>query len=895
MAYIIKYRGVFFAVFMALSVMPGFAQLTSLRVNHLSNPTGVTTPNPTFSWIVPSRVRNNMQAAYELTVSANGRNVWTSGKVNSDMSTNVTYKGEALRPSTRYTWRVRVWDKQGATKWAQAQFITGLDGASGWRAQWIEPADTNVRKGAPSPMMRKTFMITKPVALALVYVTSHGMHEAYINGAKVGRAHFAPGWTTYHKRLQYYSYDITDMLHRGKNAVGLMLGKGWFQSSLAWTHHFVYQDISKNVGALAQIVVKYKDGTQDIIGTDDTWRSSTGDIIDATIYDGETIDKRKSATGWTQPSFDDSSWQPVVTAAYDNSILVAAESEPVVTRQTVSPVKLITTPSGEKVIDFGQNLVGHEICTLKGRAGQKVTIKHAEVLDQKGNFYTINLRSAKATSTYILSGGTDTFEPTFTFYGFRYLKVDGLDSVNINDFKAAVCYSNFDDNGFFECSNDTINRLQQNIRWGMHGNYLDVPTDCPQRDERLGWMGDAHVFFRTATFNGRVENFFRKWLKDVAADQTKDGRPTDVVPQVLDDNNAGHTGWADAAIIIPWQHYMAYGDKQILVNQYPSMKAWVDYMIRESKNYLWTTGWQYGDWLFFSVDNDLNGTSAVTSKCFIQQAFFLNSLDIVAKSAELLGKQADAEKYRDYYDHALSAFRDAYTTKAGLMVSDTQTAYVLALNFGLLPDDMRPKAARRLAELVNEYGHITTGFLGTPYICDVLTQNGYPEVAYKLLMHKEYPGWLYPITMGATTMWERWNSMMPDHTIPNNGMNSFNHYAYGAIGDWLYRDAVGLQETSPGFKTIRVKPYVGGPFTYMKASEGTPYGQLEAGWTRGGGSLIINVSIPANTRAEVCVPTTDTSSVMMDGKAVKGCIDGNYVVFSVGSGSYTFKSAYNDK
>lgn len=863
-----------FILFLAATAVPGFAQLTSLRVNHLNNPVGVTTAKPTFSWIIPNRTTNNMQKAYELTVSTGGRTVWASGKVSTDQSVNVVYNGEALKPSTQYTWRVRAWDNKGATKWAEAKFITGLFGDVNWEAKWIEPADEQAKTGSPSPLMRKTFTLNKPVALAVAYVTSHGMNEAYINGAKVGKAHYAPGWTAYHKRLQYYSYDVTNMLHTGKNAFGLMLGKGWMESTLAWTHHFVYHDITKNVGAMAQIVITYKDGSRDIIATDGSWKSSTGEIQDASIYDGETIDKTKAVKGWTLPDFNDSSWKAVETVSYDNSNLISAENEPVVTRQIMKPVKLITTPLGEKVIDFGQNMVGREICTLKGKRGQKVIVKHAEVLDEKGNFYTINLREAKATSTYILSGGTDTFEPTFTWYGFRYLKVEGLDSVDINDFNVAVCYSDFDDNGSFECSNDTINQLQSNIRWGFHGNYLDIPTDCPQRNERLGWMGDAHVFFRTATFNGRVENFFRKWLKDVAADQTSDGRPTDVVPQVLADDASGRTGWADAATIIPWQHYMAYGDKQVLVNQYPSMKAWVDYMIREAKDYLWTTGWQYGDWLFYSVDNDCDGNSAVTSKRFIQQCFFLNSLDIVIKSAEVLGNEADAKKYRDYYAHALQAFRDAYTTKAGYMLSDTQTAYVLALHFGLLTDDMRPKAAKRLVELVNQYGHITTGFLGTPYICDVLTQNGYPEVAYKLLMHKEYPGWIYPITMGATTMWERWNSMMPDHTIPNNGMNSFNHYSYGAIGDWLYRDAVGLQETSPGFKTIRVKPYVGGPFSYMKASEGTPYGQLSASWKKNGDNLTLDVTIPANTTAEICVPKAD----------------GKYDVVNVGSGTHHFES-----
>ena len=538
-------------------------------------------------------------------------------------------------------------------------------------------------------------------------------------------------------------------------------------------------------------------------------------------------------------------------------------------------------------------MVGREIVTLKGKPGQVVTIKHAEVLDEKGNFYTHNLRSAKATSTYVLSGGVDKFEPTFTFYGFRYLKVEGLEGeLNPADYQVAVCYSGFDDNGSFTCSNDTVNQLQSNLRWGMHGNYLDVPTDCPQRDERLGWMGDAQVFFRTATFNGRVQNFFTKWLKDVAADQRADGSVQDVTPNVLTRSNWGHTGWADAATIIPWQHYMAYGDKQVLADQYESMRKWVDFMASEAHDYLWDKGWHYGDWLFYSKPNDPDGTSAVTSKRLIQQVFFAHSADIVSQAAAVLGNMTDAARYAQLRDKARQAFCDAYLTKRGNLMSDTQTAYVLALHFDMLPADVRPYAARRLAELVKQYGHITTGFLGTPYICDVLTQNGYDSLAYKLLLHKGYPGWLYPVTMGATTIWERWNSMMPDHTIPDNGMNSFNHYSYGAIGDWLYRDAVGIQETSPGFKTIRVRPHLGGGFTHMSAKQGTPYGTVSASWKIEGGAVLLDVEIPFNTTAVVDVPAHEGATITCDGKQAKpdSQADG-YASFHLGSGRYHFAVA----
>ena len=498
----------------------------------------------------------------------------------------------------------------------------------------------------------------------------------------------------------------------------------------------------------------------------------------------------------------------------------------------------------------------------------------------------------------ISDGGEDRFEPSFTFYGFRYLKVEGIDGeIDPDDFKVAVIFSDLAETGSFSSSNEQVNQLQSNIQWGLRGNFVDIPTDCPQRDERLGWSGDAQVFFRTATFNRDVQSFFRKWLKDLAADQWPDGQVTDIVPMIEGLVGAGRTGWADVATIVPWQHYMAYGDKRILENQFPSMKAWVDFMVGQCKEpYLWNTGWHYGDWLFYSVDNDTSGVSAVTYKPLIQQCFFANSADVTAKAAAVLGLDKEAAYYADVAAKAREAFCNAYLTPAGYLVSATQTAYVLALNFDMLPEAVRPVAAARLADKVREYGHITTGFLGTPYICHVLSEWGYTDLAYMLLLRQQYPGWLYPVTMGATTIWERWNSMMPDRTIPNNGMNSFNHYSYGAIGDWLYRDAVGLHETSAGFKTIAVKPHTGGGFTHMRAEQMTPYGRAAAEWRDEQGIFVLEVTIPVNTTAEIYVPSASADEVMLDGTAVASSADASlegyadgYTKVKVGSGTYRFE------
>ncbi len=870
--------------------------VTALKTNRMTEPQGLVDAHPRFSWMLDSEKRNTTQTAYEVSVYEGNTRIWNTGKVLSDISIGIPYEGPNLKSGTKYTWQVRVWDNHGkSSRWSpRTTWLTGLFSLDEWKARWIEPQEQT----QASPLLRKSFRLNKPIASAVATITAHGMYEASLNGSPIGEVHYAPGWTSYNKRLQYQTYDVTSLLTLGENVMGVMVGYGWYHSVLGWPAHSgktVYN--IKGMGALAQIIVTYKDGTQEVIATDGTWKSSTGEILMSTLYDGETVDIRKQQKGWDAPGFDDSHWKNVRVVSYPLTDLVASESEPVVTHQIRKPIQVITTPKGEKVLDFGQNLVGREIITYQGKAGQELIISHAEVLDENGNFYTTNLRSAKAQSRYICSGEKDRFEPTFTFYGFRYLKVEGMEGeLNPNNFQAAVIFSDLAENGNFSSSNPLVNQLQSNIQWGLTGNFLDVPTDCPQRDERLGWTGDAEVFFRTATFNRDVQNFFRKWLKDLALDQDEAGRVTDIVPFLPGLVGSGHVGWADAATIIPWQHYMAYGDITLLKQQYPSMKAWVDFVINDSKDYLWKDGWHYGDWLFYSVNNDNGGSSAVTYTPLIQQCFFAHSASLLSQAAKALGHSADAEKYAEVSRKAKEAFQQNYLTPSGMLVSSTQTAYVLALNFDMIPENMRAKAAQHLADNVKKYGHITTGFLGTPHICHVLTENGYNDLAYQLLLRKEYPGWLYPVTMGATTIWERWNSMMPDRTIPDNGMNSFNHYSYGAIGDWLYRDAVGLHETSPGFKTLAIKPHPGADFTQMKADQQTPYGRAFAEWKKEGEQFLLKVMIPVNTTAEVYVPSTSTEQVHLDGKAITSSKDvtvigqkEGYTKVKIGSGTYIFE------
>jgi alpha-L-rhamnosidase len=578
------------------------------------------------------------------------------------------------------------------------------------------------------------------------------------------------------------------------------------------------------------------------VASDGKWLSSDGAIRFCEIYHGETVDAREDKKGWSSPLYNAAGWVPVKAVGHSLGNLVAGENEPVRKHETFRPVNIFTTPKGEQVIDFGQNLVGWVKIKASGNSGDSIVIRHAEVLDKSGNFYTENLRAARATATYILrGGGVEEFEPHFTFYGFRYIQlVNYPGTLKSEQVEAVALYSDMPPTGTFTSSHPLINQLQHNIQWGQRGNFLDVPTDCPQRDERLGWTGDAQAFSRTAAFNFDVRNFFSKWLKDVAADQLPNGSVPFVIPNVLGEGAAGSTGWADAATIIPWNMYLAYGDPKILDQQYASMKAWVGYMQSHSKEDLWNTGFHFGDWLFYRPFDDNDGRSAVTDKYLIAQCFYAHSTQILINTARVLGKQDDLRYYENLLSRIKNAFVREYITPNGRLISGTQTAYVLALNFDMLPEPLRAQAADRLVENIKSYDtHLSTGFLGTPYLCHVLTRFGKDDMAYQLLLQESYPSWLYPVKMGATTIWERWNGIRTDSSFEPASMNSFNHYAYGAIGDWMYRSVAGLDTDGegPGYKRIRIQPHIGKGLDHAAASLHTPYGLAESKWSRQNGRL----------------------------------------------------------
>lgn len=889
------------ALFFQVLVLLSFGQTTVNKglTDNQTNPIGIGSTQPRFTWVINSDKRNIKQVAYQIQVNGPKNMVWNSGKVNSDQSVFINYQGVPLISNTKYTWKVKVWtnDNQVSAWSNENQFQTSLLSKQDWKAKWILPGFEEAID-RPSPIFRKEFIAGKKILNATAYITAHGLYEAQINGQRVGDAYLTPGWTSYKTRLQFQTYDVTNLLKSGTNAIGVSLGSGWYRGIIGFENN--KNAYGKDVALLLQIHVKYADGTESIITTDDTWKSSTGAIAYSEIYNGETIDARLEQKGWTMSGFNDKNWFPVKIENFGYDNLISTQNELVKKLEKLKPVKIFTTPKGEKVIDFGQNLSGWVVMKVKGQKGDKITLSHAEVLDKYGNFYTANLRAAKAQDTYILAGNEEeVFEPHFTWQGFRYLKIEGYPGEIIADnFEADVLNSNMPITGNYSSSNPMVNQLQHNILWGQKGNFIDVPTDCPQRDERLGWTGDAQVFSRTASFNMNVHNFFIKWLQDVQADQI-DGKVPFVVPNILGAGATNSAGWSDVATIIPWNIYLAYGDKKVLVDQYSSMVNYVESIGKVANNNLWNSGWHFGDWLFFRPADDNDGQSAVTDKGLIATAFYAHSTQLLINAAKVLDKQEDVVKYSALLQKIKAAFLKEFVTPNGRLLSSTQTAYVLALNFDLLPEEFRQATANRLVENIKSYGmHLTTGFLGTPHLCNVLTRFGFSDIAYKLLLQPTYPSWLYPVKMGATTIWERWDGQKTDSTFQSVGMNSFNHYSYGAIGDWMYRQMVGLDtyEDGVGYKHIKIQPHIGGGFTNANASLITYYGKLSSGWKIEADKTIMEVEIPANTTATVFIPSINKESIFENGNPISSVKDfqvgqpkEGYVPLELGSGTYHFE------
>ncbi|MDF2669483.1 MAG: alpha-L-rhamnosidase [Paenibacillus sp.] len=882
-------------------------QVMDLRCEYKHNPLGTDVMQPRISWKIEASKRDVAQSAYRIQAATDASFatsiVWDTGKHASDQSLHIEYGGTTLQSRTRYYYRVQAWDQNdSASDWSETAFWeTALFNPSEWTAEWIT-ANLPREEGDPEPnhQLRRTFTIQGELVSARIYATSLGLYKLYVNGADADDALFTPGWTSYNKRLQYQTYDVTSLLKEGINALGVQLANGWYKGNLGWAYQ---TDIyGKDRAALLQLHLTYADGRSEIVATDSSWSAAAGPILMSEIYHGETYDARLETDGWLLASYEETSdWSKAVTLEHSKEILIAQENMPVRAIQEIKPIRTLTTPIGETVVDLGQNMVGWVRFSVEAPAGTVITIQHAEVLDKEGNFYTGNLRKAKQLITYICRGGAvEIYEPTFTFQGFRYVKIEGLannESI-ASSLVGVVIHTDLEETGTFHSSNELLNQLQRNIVWGQKGNFLDVPTDCPQRDERLGWTGDAQVFIRTSAFIMNVAPFFSKWLRDLEADQLPNGGVPYVIPQVLDEKSHSSAAWGDAAVICPWTLYECYGDTRILEVQYNSMKAWIDYMHAQGDDeFLWNTGFHFGDWLGLDAKED--SYIGATPKDLIATAYFAYSTHLFAKIAAILNRQDDAAVYSELHRNVVDHFRKEFVTPNGRLAAPTQTAHALALTFDLLEEKDRKRAADTLAAYITENkDKLTTGFVGTPYLCHALTRYGHIDVAFKLVLQEEYPSWLYSVLQGATTIWEHWDGIKPDGSFWSDNMNSFNHYAYGSVGDWLYRTVAGIDtdDQRTGYKRIHIRPNLTPALTHAKASYQSMYGEISAGWdTRTEGSISISITIPANTDAAVYLPGAKLSSVRENGSELHHAAGVRQftqteqgVALELGSGQYNF-------
>jgi len=706
-------------------------------------------------------------------------------------------------------------------------------------ANWIRHPDNAL---TACPIFRKKLTAKAEIVNAVLEISAYGVYNAYIDGKRVGNFILAPGWTAYQKRLQYQVYDVTDMITKD-SILTVSVGTGWAVGRIAWMRRPELHGLYKP-SLIAALRLTYADGSEETICTDASWQCAASEILMSEIYDGETVDSRITDYNYVNAE---------ITDAITKNILVPQDGAAIIEHETLTPVDFIITPKGEKVIDFGQNLTGYPAFTVTGKPGDQVELSFAEVLDKDGNFYTTNYRSSQEKVIFICNGTQQTYKPHHSFMGFRYLRVDSypteLTSLDdVKNFAAIVVYSDLKRTGYFSCSDPLVNKLYENTIWGQKGNYLDVPTDCPQRDERLGWTGDTEVFVRTGSYHYDVRIFFRKWLRDLAAEQYESGAVPHVIPHVLGGHERASAAWADAATICPWELYRTYGDLDALREQFPAMQKWVDYMHHAgSEEYLWLDGTHFGDWL--GLDAPEGSYTGSTEKDLIASAYFAYSTSILIKAGNALG--IDVSAYKTMYPKIVSAFRERFMD-GGNMKCNTQTANALALHFGLTP---KPAVtAAELARLVRANGNkLQTGFVGTPYLLHALTDNGYADLAYALLLQQDYPSWLYAVNKGATTIWEHWDGLKPDGSMWSEDMNSFNHYAYGAVADWMYGDICGIKtdETAPGFAHIIFAPLTHEHLTWAEASIDTIRGTVKSRWERTNGITTYTFTVPESATATI--------------------------------------------
>lgn len=700
------------------------------------------------------------------------------------------------------------------------------------RSEWIKGCEKNLRGGT---VYLKNFRCAAKAEKAILKITALGVYEVKLNGERVGDFILAPGWTSYLNRLQVQSYDVTNLL-KTENSLEVTVGQGWraIANKRDGSDFLGYRDTA----LIAELTIVYADGRTESIVTDSSWTARESKLRYTNIYDGDIYDA----------TFKAGSARHCICVDLEKDMLIPQEGEKIVEQERMPALQIIKTPAGETVIDFGQNMTGYVEFRIKGTPGAQATISHGETLDRDGNFYNANYRSADAQIKFICDGEEHIYKSALTFFGFRYIRLENWpDEIKKENFTAVVVHSDIRRTGYFECSDETVNKLFKNIIWGQKSNSLDVPTDCPQRDERLGWTGDAQVFVRTASLNFDVKRFFKKWLRDLAADQGRDGCVPHVIPNIFDDMG-GSSAWSDAAVICPWEIYRTYGDKAVLEEQFDSMKAWIDWMRERSENGRRSGGSHFGDWL--GLDSPEGSYKGATPEDLIATAYYKYSTELFIKAAHALGR--DVAEYENIPAEAAAAFRREYMEN-GRVKNATQTGCVLALFFDITDD--RAATATQLNELVKRTGHLETGFVGTPYLLHALSDNGYAETAYDLLLRREYPSWLYPISKGATTVWEHWDGIKPDGTMWSTDMNSFNHYAYGAVADWMYGAAAGINSDPdrPGFEHIIFRPVTDRQLDFVKASIDTRRGTVASEWRRENGRIKYIFTVPEGCCASVII------------------------------------------
>lgn len=824
--------------------------VTEVRVERRRDGHYADVPRPRLTWLVETDTQDWHQTGAE--VRLDGEQV---AQLATSESVLVEWPFAPLSPRARHRIEVRVTGGDGqASEWSdpievRATFL----GEGEWQAAFIELAHPD---GIASPgLMRTEFEAANDVAEAVLYATAQGVYQVSINGRDVDDAVLKPGWTSYQYRIEHECTDVTALVRRGDNAIGVRFAGCWYTEEYGF-HGAERRFYGEQPAVALQLHLTYTDGSSEVVATGPQWRgAAAGPLVSSSLYHGERIDARRSQRGWDAPGFQDSAWSGAEVRAVD-IVPQAMVSEPVRRTEELSVREVITTPSGRTVLDFGQNLVGRLRVRVSGPAGHVVTVRHAEVLEH-GELGTRPLREAKATDHLVLSGGEDTFEPEFTFHGFRYAEVsDWPGAFDPAAITAVVINSDMRRTGWFESSHELVNRLHENVVWGMRGNFVSIPTDCPQRNERLGWTGDIQVFSPTASTLFDSHAFLTNWLRDVAVEQAgNEGVCGFVIPQVLEHGGEPAAAWGDATTVVPLVLYDRFGDLATLRDHYPSMKAWSDVLLAKAgDNGLWEGDFQFGDWL----DPDsppAHPGDAKTEKDLVATAHVIRSARLVARAAEILGHHGESARYAAEAERVLQAFHATYVKPGGRMSSDTQTAYAMAIVFELVGGESATLMGDRLAELVAEAGDtIGTGFVGTPIISDALTRTGHADVAGRLLLQTKVPSWLYAVTMDATTVWERWDSMLPDGTINPGQMTSFNHYAFGAVADWLYRTLAGLAPAAPGYRALRIAPRPVAGIDYARARHETPYGIAESSWRIEDGEMTVRAVIPANTTATVALP-----------------------------------------